>query len=167
MVLDFDKELQNALNEISFQKYNQFSLHLDEKERDLHSSCELISIYGEAKHQIVELLNQQFSTIKFDLINWINDNKNDELSYFLNEAGSNCLNYSQYKIPAMFHLWIGEKGFVVAVEQKGLGFNAQEIDNQRVKENEGAAFDFYRNCNGVVFFDNSSEAKIVYFQHLF
>jgi hypothetical protein len=168
MTINFDHTLGDALEQIEFtEELRQFLVHEEEQERDHNLSCEIIEKYGNIKWQIVDLLNEKFShclTDKFDLYNWINLNANDELSYFLNEAGSNCLNYSQYKAPYRFHLWLGVKGFVVAIEQKGTGFNAQEILDKGIKTNEGAAFDFFKNCRSKIFFDNHENAKTVFMQ---
>ena len=104
---------------------------------------------------------------KFDLYNWLEFNSKDEVAYFLNEAGSNCLTYSDHKTPHKFHLWLGSKGFIIGIEQLGTGFNASEINEKKIKDNEGAAFEFFRNCQSEIFFDDSQKAKIVYMEHLF
>ena len=70
-------------------------------------------------------------------------------------------------MPHKFHLWLGEKGFIIGIEQKGKGFNPIHINENLIKNNKGAAFEFFRECNGKVFFDNSEDAKVVYFKKLF
>ena len=165
MALHFTKTLQEALEEIEFKENHQFVIHDKEEERIDHDN--VISVYGEAKWKIVDLLNQQYSTIlkdKFDLYNWLNKNKDDEVSYFLNEVGSNSLAHSQFKAPYKFHLWLGAKGFIIGIEQKGEGFNAELVNINRIKENEGAAFEFFRSSKSEIFFDDIENAKMVYLQ---
>ncbi|MBI2572912.1 hypothetical protein HYV86_03580 [Candidatus Woesearchaeota archaeon] len=162
MVISYTRILADALTKIQLEKYQQFIVHPDEVVRDLSNTDEIIWKYGEVKWDIVELLNARYAT-HYDLYNWINENPADEVAYFLNEAGSNTLSYSDYKAPFRFHLWFGAKGFIIGIEQKGKGFDARRVDEKRLKENEGAAFDFFRNCQGEVFFDDAKEARVVYF----
>ena len=164
MVIHFTKTVQDALKTISFTSYHEFLIHHEESATE-HSQ-ELISKYGDAKWAIVDLLNKKFSQ-NSDLINWLHHNQEDELSYFLNEVGSNVLNYSEFKAPYKFHLWVGSHGFVVGVEQKGTSFNAELIERECMKDNEGAAFDFFRKCKSSIFFDDARSARIVYFEHKF
>ena len=60
-------------------------------------------------------------------------------------------------------MWLGKKGFVIGISQKGEGFSAVEVDDKKIKTNEGAAFDFFRNCKGEIFFDNPQQVRMVYF----
>lgn len=170
MVLNFNKTLAQALQEIAFQEeHYQYPVHQTEIVRTENPNCEIIDKYGKAKWALVDLLNQKYSTVlkdKIDLYNWLNYNEQDEVSYFLNEAGSNCLNYAQFKAPYKFHLWLGEKGFIVAIEQKGQSFNALEVAEKNIKENEGAAFHFFKKCKSEIFFDNSEETNIVFMEML-
>ena len=166
MTLHFDKNVHQSLERIEFFDYHEMIINQNEEERTHLNSCQIIEIYGKAKWQIVDLLNEQYNT-NFDLHNWLKKDKNDGVSYFLNEAGSNCLNYSEFKSPAKFHLWLGRKGFIIGIEQKGKGFNAKEVYQQEIKTNEGNAFNFFKNCNQKVFFDNPNNAKIVFFKHNF
>jgi len=168
MTLNFTKSLQESLQKLGQHEYHEFVVHSEE--RILTNSDEVIDVYGKTKWAIVDLLNNNYShTIKdkFDLYNWLNHNTNDEVSFFLNEAGSNCLNYSEHKTPHKFHLWLGEKGFIIGIEQQGNGFNAVNVDENRIKENEGRAFDFFRECQNEVFFDDANEARIIFFEQLF
>jgi len=168
MVLHFQRTLPEALKKIEFEAnhsghYQEIIVH----EKEELSSDDNLPAYGDAKWKIVDLLNEKFSSVlkePFDLYNWLNYNENDELAYFLNEAGSNCLNYSEFKMPHKFHLWMGKKGFVVGIEQKGKGFNAEEVHNSRIKDGEGAAFDFYRKAKSKIFFDNGKNARVVYLE---
>lgn len=164
MVLSFQYNLLLALKNINYIEYQQFPLHEAETERTYTNSDDLIERYGKIKWDIIDLINQRYSHLlkdKFDLYNWLNKNQNDELSYFLNEAGSNCLNYSQYKVPSKFHLWLGKEGFIVGIEQKGQGFNPQNIWQKKLKENEGAGFSFFEKCKNKIFFDDKEEARMV------
>ena len=168
MALNFYKKLRESLDNISFIDYQEFIIHHEESEME-HSE-DFISKYGKAKWAIVDILNKNYNQVldkPFDLINWLHYKEEDELSYFLNEVGSNVLHHSQFKAPFKFHLWMGQKGFVVGVEQKGRGFNAEHVHLNKIKDNKGAAFDFFRKCEGEVFFDDSKNSKIVYFEHLF
>jgi hypothetical protein len=170
MALHFNHDLQQALENIQAEGYHELLIHDQEEKRDVYSSCEIIEGYGEAKHEVVEIINQyygDFLSVKFDLMNWVNKNQDDEVSYFLNEVGSNVLSHSEFKAPHKFHLWFGKKGFIIGVEQKGSGFDAEEVHNQRLKENEGAAFNFFRSCQSKIFFDNSKNANLVFMEFKF
>ncbi len=168
MVLDFAASFTEALERISFAgEHLQFAVHEAEEMRTYLSSDEIIERYGQAKWAIVDILNERYSRIfncSFDLYNWLNENQEDEISYFLNEAGSNSLNYSEFKAPNRFHLWLGEKGFIIAVEQKGRGFDAEAINSERVCSNEGKAFNFFRNCQSRIFFDHPRDARMVFME---
>ena len=164
MALHFEHNLQQALENIQAEGYHHILVHKEEIERDTYSSCEIIEKYADAKHELVEIINQYYPSLNFDLINWINKNENDEVSYFLNEAGSNVLNHSEFKAPHKFHLWLGQKGFILGVEQKGKTFNAEEVHHQRIKDNEGAAFEFFRNCQSKIFFNDSKNANMVFME---
>ncbi|MBS3116964.1 hypothetical protein J4421_05200 [Candidatus Woesearchaeota archaeon] len=151
-------------------KHYKFAVHDQKEPRQAHNSDEIIPLYGNAKWAVVDILNEQYSHLlisPIDLYNWLHYNENDEVSYFLNEAGSNALSHSQFKVPAKFHLWQGTKGFVIAIEQKGKGFNAKEVDQKRIKDNEGAAFNFFRKCKNKIFFDEPEDARVVYMEFLF
>ncbi len=170
MALHFTQKLHTALQEIGFTEHQEWIVHETEEERTYFISDGILGKYGDFKWAIVDLLNQKYNSAlnsKFDLYNWINKNKEDEVSYFLNEAGSNCLNYSEFKAPYRFRLWLGKKGFIIGIEQKGKGFNAEDAHNQKIKENEGAAFDFFRRCRSKIFFDDSRNAKLVFMEWLF
>ena len=171
MAIHLTKKISEAIKKIvSLEfpglEYHEFVVSESEEPRTYLNSDELIERYGQFKWHIVDLINEKYGS-SFDLHNWIDKISSDEVAYFLNEAGSNCLNYSQFKIPRGFHLWLGKNGFIIALEQKGLGFNAEKVHNLRLKENEGEGFDFYRNCHGKIFFDDNQDAKIIYFKHLF
>ena len=56
---------------------------------------------------------------------------------------------------------------MLGVEQKGTGFNAQEVHDKNLKENEGAAFNFFRKCQSSVFFDNAQDARMVLMEFRF
>src|SRR3989344_8236110 len=142
MVLDFTKTLSEALGEIGFlDAHHLFAVHPEEKPTT--HTTHLIKQYGDAKWAVVDALNKHYGTLlpfQIDLINWLHFNDADEPSYFLNEAGSNSLHYSDFGAPAQFNLWLGRRGFIIAIEQRGRGFNALEIDQLNKKQNEGAAF---------------------------
>tara|TARA_Y100000310_G_C20500102_1_gene723538 strand:+ start:264 stop:761 length:498 start_codon:yes stop_codon:yes gene_type:complete len=160
MTLNFNKTLQQALDNINYLDYQEFPVHHTEEKAD-HS--EILESYADSKWEIVNLLNQKFN-LNTDLANWLNYDQTDEVSYFLNEVGSNSLHHSEFKAPHKFHLWRGENGFVIGVEQKGAGFDAEHVEENKVMDNQGAAFDFFRSCKGNIFFDDSKNAKVVYFE---
>jgi|SRR3989338_2052639 len=168
MVLNFTKTLSEALENIDFTGEGyELPIYSEEKARSHLISDEIVAKYGYAKWAIVDSLNEKYGALlinKFDLYNWLEKNKDDEVAYFLNEAGSNSLNYSQYLAPSHFHLWLGRKGFLIGIEQKGKGFNAAKINDERIKEHQGGAFTFFRECKNKVFFDNPEEARVVYFE---
>lgn len=166
MVLEFSLDLAEALEKISLLEHFEWEIHNGDEAR----TDEIIEKYGEAKWQVVELLNECYGHLlaeKFDLHNWLDHNQDDEVAYFLNEAGSNSLNHSEYQAPAKFHLWIGKEGFIIGIEQKGQGFNAKEVDNKMIRSNEGAAFSFFRSCKSQIFFDDAEKSKIVFLKHQF
>ncbi|PIN74339.1 hypothetical protein COV20_00240 [Candidatus Woesearchaeota archaeon CG10_big_fil_rev_8_21_14_0_10_45_16] len=164
MVLDFNIGLPEALARIELFEQRNFTVYEEEQERTYHSSDDILERYAEAKARIVEVINEKFGT-SYNLKNWI-DKKEDEVAGFLNEAGSNVLANSSYKCPYAFHLWIGRKGFIISVEQKGRGFDAVEVARKGIKENKGGGFAFYRRCKGIVFFDDVKEARKVYLMDL-
>ncbi len=117
MVLHFERCLEEALERIEEEEYKFFEVHSSEIVRSEKHSV-IIEKYGEAKWGVVDLLNAWFD-VGSDLYNWLHFDESDEVAYFLNEVGSNCLNYSSFKAPLGFHVWRGRKGFVIGVEQKG------------------------------------------------
>ncbi len=164
MTIQWQQTLRKAIEEIQLEEEKEW--FVADELRTLENGDELIEKYGKAKWAVVDYLNERYKgrIKKIDLHHWIEFDKSDEVAYFLNEAGSNCLNYAEYKIPYAFRVWSGKKGFVIGVIQKGKSFDAFEIDSKRIKENEGAAFTFFRECKNVVFFDNPSEARVVYLE---
>jgi hypothetical protein len=169
MVLDFDRSFLQALESIKYDKtHHEFIIH--DQEKPIDDYTQLVNRYGEAKWKVVDVLNDKYAHLlpkRFDLYNWLEHNEKDELAYFLNEVGSNCLNYSQYRAPSRFHIWQGKQGFIVGVEQKGHGFPAQKIHKQKIKNNEGAAFRFFQSCRSTVFFDDPEDAKMVFLEYKF
>lgn len=171
MPLNFQRTLPEALAAIGCATPAQeFIIHAETVELPTLIPDDIFHRYAEAKWDIVELINQRYSTLlsqPFDLYNWLYAYEPDELAYFLNETSSNCFNYSQFKAPSKFKVWLGSKGFIVAVEQRGNGFNAESVNQTQQKENEGAAFYFFRTAKSTVFFDDSKNATIVYFEWCF
>ena len=166
MVLHFTKKLSEALRSIEFnEEYYHLPVSLLEVKRIYSNSDEIVAKYGELKWKVVDLLNEKYGT-HFDLGHWLQGEEKDEVAYFLNEAGSNALNHSEFKFPCAFQVWMGKKGFVVAVEQKGKGFNASLVDSLKSKTNEGKAFEFFRRCKSHVFFDDAVNAKMVLMEYV-
>ena len=105
MSLNFSKTLPQALQEIELIEHHQFSVHpVAEPCRD-HDSMQnkqIIKRYGSAKWAVVDHLNAHYGPQehlpgkKFDLGHWLKFNEDDEVAWFLNEAGSNTLHYSQF-----------------------------------------------------------------------
>ena len=168
MVLSFTKTLAEALETIGFSnEYHELPVYEAEEVRTHIISDVGIEKYGAFKWVIIDILNEKDGALlfnKFDLHNWLDKNKDDEVAYFLNEAGSNSLNYSEFLAPSKFHLWLGKKGFVIGIEQKGKGFNAVKVNEKKLKENQGGAFGFFRECRSAVFFDSPEDAKAVYLE---
>jgi hypothetical protein len=168
MALDFRRTFLEALSAIKFKKHEEFLVHGEEREVLDHS--EIIYAYGDSKWKVVDLVNNHYSEVlgkKFDLYNWLHYNEEDELAYFLSEGGSNCLNHSQFKAPHKFHVWLGEKGFIVGIEQLGRGFPAELVHKKKMYKNEGAAFEFFDKCQNKIFFDDPHDAKMVFFEYKF
>lgn len=169
MVLNFRRTFLEALSSIKYQgKHKELLVHGEEREINDHS--EIIEVYGNSKWKVVDLINEHYSSVlnkKFDLYNWLHHNEEDELAYFLSEAGSNCLSHSQFKAPHKFHLWLGEKGFIVGIEQLGKGFPAELVHKKRIKQNEGAAFEFFEKCQSQIFFDDPHDAKMIFMEYTF
>ena len=171
MVLHFRKSFLESLKGISYQKkHHEFMIHQEAEERTEHNFPGIIQRYGETKWKVVDILNEYYNSLlpqKFDLYNWLHGQESDELAYFLNEAGSNCLNHSQFKSPHKFHVWLGERGFIVGIEQLGKGFPAELVHKKRIKQNEGAAFGFFEKCRSSIFFDDPKDAKMVFMEYRF
>ena len=170
MVFYFSLTLKKALEKLGEKhEYHLFPIHVQEHPA-VHSET-FITKYGAAKRSVVDLLNQRYQnrlSVIADLHNWLYNRTEDEIAYFLNEAGSNTINHSSYKAPAKFHLWLGEKSFIIGVEQKGKGFAAEKLRKEEiVPEKGGIASRFFRSCQGAIFFDNPKNAKIVYYAHTF
>lgn len=157
MVLNYSRNLSEACNNIQVNSC---------LERDMKTLLK----YQQTLWEVMDLLNDKFSPVlskPFDLYNWLNYNNNDEVAYFLNETTANAFTYSDHKTPIKLRIWLGKNGFIISVEQSGPGFNAKQIDAKKLKQNEGAAFTFFRNCKNTIFFDDPERAKIVYLEYLF
>src|SRR3990167_3027569 len=98
MTIHFTQTLQKSLETIKVTKGYEFPVYEAEEARDHLLSDKVVEKYGEAKWAVVDILNEEYGAImfnKFDLHNWLEKNQDDEVAYFLNEAGSNSLNHSQ------------------------------------------------------------------------
>ncbi len=168
MVVDFERTLEESKKVIGFSKEMAEFVIFDVKE--VNSLEEIQIKFSKALWTVVEVLNSRYHEkleLEFNLYNWIEHNNSDEVAYFLNEASSNCLNYSQFKAPWKFVVYFGSYGFVLGVLQQGNGFNAESVFLDRVKSNEGAGFLFYEECSSVIFFDDPDCATSVYLEFLF
>lgn len=167
MAIDHTLNLSLALQQVGFSREpgeqrsaQDFPLHETEELR----TDDVLNKYGEAKWAIIELLNNHYAQndvqndVHYDLYNWLLENKEDEVAYFLNEGGSNCLTHSQYKAPSKFKVWLGKKGFVIGIEQKGNGFNVEKVS----RYTPGGFFNFFSHSNSVIFFDHLNEARTVF-----
>ncbi len=168
MVLNFEKVLAEAQEEIGFSSEKAEFIVSDINNP---SSLETIeSKYSKALWTVVELVNERYKdklSQPFNLYNWIEYNLSDELAYFLNEASNNCLNYSETKSPYKFIVYFGTKGFIVGISQQGKGFDAHNVFEKKIKNNEGAGFSFFKDCSSLIFFDDPFNAREVYFRYLF
>ncbi|MBT4538899.1 hypothetical protein HOI26_02215 [Candidatus Woesearchaeota archaeon] len=160
MVIHYTKELEKTRKIIEKESYYHFPV--SEEKRHITNTDEILEVYANAKWQIIDLLNKRYKT-NFDLHNWIRKDE-DEVAHFLCEAGSNALESSQNKSPTAFHLWLGKKGFIIGIEQNN-SFNAQEINEQRIKVNKGAGFEYYRRSKSTIFFDSPINTKKIYLHY--
>ena len=154
MVLNFNLQLQEVLADLKNYTYHEFLIKSKDKGLDMEV---FLANYGSAKWKIMELINDYYGT-NFDHYNWLHYAEEDEVAYFLNEACSNGINYSELQ---KFQLWIGKDKLVIGIEQSS-PFPALEVEEKKIKTNQGAAFDFFRRCKGQVFFDNPNKARIVF-----
>lgn len=168
MVIDFEKTLRQSQDRIEMEGDSAEFIVFD-----IGNPCSLEETeirYGKALWTVIEIINKKYQDrldFEFNLYNWIEHNSSDELSYFLNEASSNSINYSEFKSVWKLIVYFGKKGFIVGVLQQGKDFDAEKIFFDKVKSNEGAGFLFYEECSNTVFFDNSKTAKSIYFEYLF
>ncbi|MAG72951.1 hypothetical protein CL620_01440 [archaeon] len=162
MVLNFDLNLKQAKKEIKYSEQREFIIYENEEVRTYETSDEWLEKFAAAQHAIVDLLNKKYK-LNIDLQNWVKGDTTDEVSSFLNEASSNCFANAQYKCVWKMVLYLGDKGFILGVFQKGKGFNAKEINTSKKKENVGKGFDFYRECKNVIFFDDPKDATTLFF----
>ncbi|HIH11884.1 TPA: hypothetical protein HA241_06860 [Candidatus Woesearchaeota archaeon] len=163
MVLLWSKTVDQALAEVRFT--HRYEFEISTEPRTLDNTDEIIPRYAAVKQHIVVILNSHFPHWmgrRFRLKHWLQRKKHDELAYFLNEAGSNCLAYADHKIPAQFRLWIGKKGFLIGITQSGGGFPAREVYVQKRRNNLGGGFRFYARCRSKIFFDSPAKATEVY-----
>ncbi|MFC1801759.1 hypothetical protein ACFLZB_04830, partial [Nanoarchaeota archaeon] len=84
---------------------------------------------------------------------------------------ANAAWYSQFQFIYGLSLWTGESGFVLGVEQKGNGYDAVTINEKRITSHgDGIGGGFFNLCRDnpqEFFFDNPSDARIVYMKHEF
>lgn len=165
MVTNFNHSLQLALQHIEHHTTKKYLIHPRHEARTLTNTDQILEKYADAKHQIINHINQYYQT-NHNHDNWLT-NQPDDVAHFLNEAGSNTLNYSEFKTPHKFHLHLGTKGFIIGIEQLGQAFNAQYIYENKIKQNQGKAFTFYNNSESTVFFNHPTNTTIVYLQFLF
>lgn len=162
MAIDHALNLSLALQHVGFsrehgeqQSAQEFSIHEAEELR----TDDVLNTYGTAKWAIIDLLNNHYAQndVHYDLYNWLLENKEDEVAYFLNEGGSNCLTHSEYKAPSKFKVWLGKKGFVIGMEQKGKGFSIAEAIQKA-----GGFFGFFAQSKSIIFFDQRQEARAIF-----
>jgi hypothetical protein len=90
MVICFDSFLPDFITIIKDHTYQQFQVHTHHQER-LEQDKEILQKYHDAKWVIVDLINQHYYLPEpINLYNWLHHNQNDEVAYFLSEAGSKC-----------------------------------------------------------------------------
>ncbi len=153
--------LHDALAQIEGYGYQEFPVG---GFRNVHTCDELLAIYGDAKWLIVHMLNSRYGhrlAKPFDLFNWIHKQRDDEVAFFLNEAGSNVLNHAEHGIPHKLQVWSGEKGFIIGICQEGKGFDPRTI----VKP--GGGFRFFASSRSTIFFDDLAQVHSVYLLHMF
>ncbi len=167
MVLSFAHDFTYFLSQIGKHIHHRFPIHQTNIIRE-NCNKDTLQQYHHAKWAIVDLINtNQQVPYMISLYNWLYHREEDEIAYFLSEAGSNALNYSEFKAPSHFDLWLGERGIIIAIVQYGQSFDPYHISKHNIKENEGAAFSFYHRCKGTIFFDNPQSALVVYYYNNF
>ncbi|MAG61040.1 hypothetical protein CL619_04595 [archaeon] len=167
MVIDFEQTLTKSKEIIGFDGETAEFLVFDKNNKITLE--EIDARYSKALWTVVEVLNSRYKDKleqEFNLYNWIEHNPSDEVSYFLNEASSNCMNYSKYKAVWKFAVYFGSRGFILSVLQQGKGFDSEKIFEERIKSNEGAGFLFYEECSNKVFFDDPKNSKSIYYEYL-
>ena len=91
MVICFDSFLPDFITKIKDHTYQQFQVHTHHQER-LEQDKEILQKYHDAKWVIVDLINQHYHLPEpINLYNWLHHNQNDEVAFFLSEAGSSTL----------------------------------------------------------------------------
>jgi hypothetical protein len=145
-MIDFNLTLNHAKENLDINQTIQFSINsLDE--------------YDNAKEQIIQTINKTYNQ-NHDQYNWI-INKEDELSFFLNEAGSNArLHGNKLK---QITLILATNSYIIEFEQNKT-FNPQNVANYNLKKNRGAGFKFYKSCKATIFFNNKTNANKIYFK---
>ncbi len=161
MVLDFSYSLSLGLQRIGL--IDTVDIFVDSVDFE----------YGEAKWVIVESIRQLYgerlvaSGLRIpDLYNWLFERMDDEVSYFVCEAGANILHHSG--LPgAVFKVYFGERGFVISVSQQDSGFDCEIVLRDELKKQHGGGFSFFKSCCGIVFFDDIHAVKTVYYAYFF
>jgi len=164
MVIDFTRKIEDVLSSLEIISYTKIPILIEETKRTLANSDEILEIYGAAKDQVLDIINSTYKT-SFSHNNWLNY-KEDEPAHFLNEMGSNTLNYSSKKTPKYFHVWLIKTAFIIGIEQHD-GFNAQHVHTTKTQENKGAGFSFLRNCKSQIFVDDKEKTRTIYLFYKF
>ncbi len=160
MVVDFSYCLERGLDRILFIEKLEFIL----------SS---LDSYTDAKRFIVDSIADLYGDRlvedglrRPDLYNWLFERFDDEVSYFVVEAGANVIHHARLR-DAMVRVYFGQKGFIVEFEQANDFFNAELVVSQRIMTHKGGGFLFFNGCRGIVFFDNSTLVRCVYYAYFF
>ena len=174
MTLILEKILEDALRVIDYDPnsgvHRKYPLHqeevsISEKPKDYRDHLfpylsELILARGRENGEIQDTINNALGT---NFGQRGNCQQDCTLYAILFEAHASIAMHGDYNFPSKIELWIGKAGFIVGVQQKGRGFNADEISRTgKHREGGGSGFKTYKELGYDVFFDNPTDARTVY-----
>lgn len=152
-MLDFKRTLQETLQEETFDgKTFRIEPEVDR--------CDSLEEYASKKWQLIDTINKKYNTT-FSLHHWL-QKKDDEVATFLCEAGANSI---QGQGPIGFNLWLGKKSFIIGIQQKK-EFNASQINQEEIKQNKGAGFNFFREARNTIFFNHPTQTTEVFLHYV-
>ena len=176
MVLNFDQTLDAALEDIGYKgEHQEWDFHQEERHmRDMpkeYRDKHYRPFFNLMFIEIPTMLNERFrEKLKKPFSTFLGMNQEHDFPHkFLWEAHANTTNHSQYGFASQMYFWLGENGFMLALEQKGNGFDAVQVDKKGIKQHEesGGGFKRYRSFESEIFFDSPTDARTVYMKHKF
>src|SRR3989338_1667880 len=82
------------------------------------------------------------------------------------ETWKNMFSYSEYGMASALTLRASYSGFILSLRQKGRGFNAKQVNDEKIIQNGGACFLGYRETNGSIFFDSPLDTREIFFMYM-